>query len=144
MKSCNYFSKKLERKTNKCFLLFFKEDKVTAANMWFQRPWKIIGSPGGMNKQWSKVCCLVSAHNASPADSDAFTNEDGLRMMTQVGFNSVFCQKEKEQRERDVSQTLEVNSIYYKAQRCGFDLFFWRAGTYSAFSISELRWPFTQ
>lgn len=45
-------------------------------------------------------------------------------MMTQVGFNSLFCQKEKEQRERDVSQTLEVNSIYYKAQRCGFDLFF--------------------
>lgn len=85
-------------------------------------PWKLSNSPGGMNEPWSKLCCLVSTHNAVTSGSDAFTNEDGLRMMTQVEFNSLFCQKRKELREKDASQALEVNSIYNKAHRRGFDL----------------------
>lgn len=56
------------------------------------RPWRY-------DNPWSKQYCLVSAHHALTI----LTNKDGLRMMTQVEFNSLFGQKGKQLRERNVS-----------------------------------------
>lgn len=86
--------------------------------------------PRWYDEPWSEPRCLVSAHNAATTGPDALTNEDGLRAMTQVEFNSLFCQKGEELRERDASWALEVNSIYNKAQRCGFDLLLPRVVTF--------------
>lgn len=106
---------------------------------WQIHHWKVVMSsetlktkrqPWRYDELWSKLCRLVSAHNAVTTGPDVLTNEDGLRMMTQVEFNSLFCQKGKELRERDVTWALEVNSIYNKAQRCGFDLLLPRVVTF--------------
>lgn len=101
----------------------WKEEMLWETLRTRRQPWRY-------DEPWSGPRCLVSALDAVTAGPDALTNEDGLRMMTQVEFNSLFCQKGKELRERDVSWALEVNSIYNKAQRCGFDLLLLRVVTF--------------
>lgn len=101
-------------------LLLYQRDKsIAEKGATLSETLKTKRQPWRYDEPQSKQCCLVSVHNAVTTGPDAFTNEDGSCIMTQVGFNSLFA---KRARSWGREIYCEVNSIYNKAQRCGFDL----------------------